>query len=246
MVTDMLPVFATVVTTSLDEERLWDELNTTHHIVDAFRRNGVRNWLMNLSPELYQLVMKIIRRIFAVLQHTGLDREGNHLLVAWPDRRDIFRCFKVPCQRQSSWARVLADSEDCATFAYISTKCFETERIKCSGPGASWRNAIILLETAVVVQSNSAPTAASTLQHRSTYFFKKIDSLFFVAAKRPDTAGIVVLTTLSDTFPRNIKQRVLEKLMAKEKEQRWLSRLRERITPDDLAEQVMVTITGSL
>ncbi|KAL5040924.1 hypothetical protein BDW71DRAFT_212630 [Aspergillus fruticulosus] len=245
MVTDMLPVFATVVTTSQDEERLWDELNTNHHIIDAFRRNSVRNWLINLSPELYQFVMKIVRRIFDVLQHTGLDREGNHLLVAWPDKRDVFRCFKVPCQKQSSWARVLADSEDCATFAYISTKCFETETIKCGGPGACWRNAILLLETAVVVQSNSAPTPASTLQHRSTYFFKKIDNLFFVAAKRPDTAATAILTTLSHNFPGNIKQRVLEKFMAKEKEQRWLSRLRERIAPDDLAEQVIVTITGS-
>ncbi|KAL3474771.1 hypothetical protein BJX99DRAFT_260030, partial [Aspergillus californicus] len=245
LVTDMLPVFATVVTTSQDEERLWDELNTTHHIVDAFRRNGVRNWLSNLSPELYQLVMKIIRRIFDVLQHTGLDREGNHLLVAWPDKRDIFRCFKVPCQKQSSWARVLADSEDCATFAYISTKCFETEKIKCSGPGASWRNAILLLETAVVIHSKSALTPTSTLQHKSTYFFRKFDNPFFVAVQRPNIAGTAILTTLSSNFPGNIKQRVLEKFMGKEKEQRWLSRLRERIAPDDLAEQVVVTITES-
>ena len=34
--------------------------------------------------------------------------------------------------------------------------------------------------------------------------------------------------------------------MAKEKEQRWLSRLRERIAQDDLAQQVIVTIAGSL
>ena len=39
----------------------------------------------------------------------------------------------------------MADSEDCATFAYISVRCLETEKIN-----VEWRNTIPLLETAVM------------------------------------------------------------------------------------------------
>lgn len=53
MIADMLPVFATAFTSSENDERLWEELNTTHHIIDAFRHQGVRDWLITLSPELH-------------------------------------------------------------------------------------------------------------------------------------------------------------------------------------------------
>lgn len=125
LVADMLPVFAMMLTNSSIERRLWEELETTHHVIDAFWNNRVHECLRNLSPELYQQAMKVTRKIFDVLQHTGLNRSETHLLIAWPNERDIFRCFKVPCQKQNSWVPVLADSEDCAIFAYISTKCFE-------------------------------------------------------------------------------------------------------------------------
>jgi hypothetical protein len=240
MVADMLPVFANVFTCSGREGRLWEELNDIHHIIDAFRDNRVKSWLIDLSSELHNQVLKMVRRILHVLQHTGLNREGTYLSVAWPNKRDIFRCFKIPCQKRSSWAKILADSEDCATFAYISTKCFETEMIKCSGPDATWHNAIILLETAVVSHLKSKAAFTRTLQHKSTYFFKKLDNLFFVKAQRPDAGSTAILTTFPSNIPQEIKQRMREKFMAEE--EKWSSRLRERIAPDDLAEQVVVTM----
>jgi tetratricopeptide (TPR) repeat protein len=234
MIVDMLPIFAVAFGSSQDERNSWEELKTTHDIIGAFQRQGLREWLITLSPKLHQYVLRIIRRIFNVLQHTGLDRDGKYLLIAWLREHDTFRCLKVPCENESSWAGILADSEDCATFAYISTKCLETEKIKCSGPEPVWQNVILLLETAVVLHSIGPVTLTHTLQHNRTYFFQKLDDLFLVRVQKSDTAGTANLVPTRSIIPPEVQRRMFAKW-------RRLARLREKIAFDDLAEQVAVS-----
>jgi hypothetical protein len=38
--------------------------------------------------------------------------------IAWPQEGDIGRGLNNSCQVQTYWAQVIADAEDCATFAY--------------------------------------------------------------------------------------------------------------------------------
>ncbi|OAG06554.1 uncharacterized protein CC84DRAFT_1142451 [Paraphaeosphaeria sporulosa] len=236
MIADLLPVFAMASTPSHDGGHLWEELLKAD-IINAFRDNTFRDLLMKLSSQLHQHVLRMIRKIFDVLQHTGLDREGKILVVAWPDERDVYRGFKIACEKENSWAGVLADSEDCATFAYITTRCFETKKIKCSGPSPTWRSTIHILETAVVLHRRDASSLTSALQHNVTYFFQKPDRLFYVKAQRPDTADVANLITSRMTSPPDIQRRLLVKLM-KQRKQR--ARLRERIASDDLAEAVAI------
>ncbi|KAJ4295595.1 hypothetical protein N0V90_007608 [Kalmusia sp. IMI 367209] len=238
MVVDMLPLFITTFVSSQNDEKSWKELQTTYNIMGAFQEKGIRDWLITLPPELHQHVLRMVRRIFDVLKHTGLDRNGKHLLVAWPRKHEIFRCFKVPCKRGNSWAGILADSEDCATFAYVSTQCFETKNIKCSGPEPTWQDAIPLLETAVVLHSTSLTSA---LQHNATYFFQKLNSLFFVKVQRPNATSTAKLVTFRSIIPMDIQRRMLVTLM---EDRKRLARLREKIAPDDLAEQVVVSRQG--
>ncbi|KAF2475189.1 uncharacterized protein BDR25DRAFT_213279 [Lindgomyces ingoldianus] len=238
MVADMLPIFAMAFISSQDEELSWKELKTTHDILSAFQQKGIRDWLIKLPPQLHQNVLKMVRRIFTVLQHTGLDRGGKNLLVAWPHEREIFRCFKIPCEKESSWVGILADSEDCATFAYVSTKCLETKEIKCNGPDPAWKDAIPMLETAVVLHSKDPARLTGSLQHNATYFFQKLDSLFFVRVQRPDATGTANLVTSRSKSPMEIQRRVLVKLI---QDRKRLARLREKIAPDDRAERVAVS-----
>ncbi|KAI8930723.1 hypothetical protein NX059_012332 [Plenodomus lindquistii] len=235
MIADLLPVFA-IASSSHAGADLWEELLKVD-IINAFRHNNIRNLLVKLSSQLRQHVLAMIRRIFQILQQTGLDREGKILVVAWPHEHELFRCFRIACERECSWAGVLADSEDSATFAYITTRCFETEKIKCSGPSPTWRSTVRLLETAVVLHGRDASSPTTALQHDVTYFFQKPDRLLYVKAQRPDTADVANLITSSMTNPLDIQRRLLVRLM-KERKQR--ARLRERIASDDLAEEVVI------
>jgi hypothetical protein len=46
-----------------------------------------------------------------------------------------FQCFRLPFHNETNkWTRFLADSAERATFAYIATKCLETNTIKCYYP----------------------------------------------------------------------------------------------------------------
>ncbi len=82
----------------------WESLKTTHNILDAFRTKELQEWLGQLSSELQQFVARLVRYILLTLQYTGIDRRAGHLIIAWIQRNKPFRCFKVPCERESYWA----------------------------------------------------------------------------------------------------------------------------------------------
>lgn len=237
MVADLLPIFA-LASPSIEEIQAWTQL-VNLDVVDAFQRDRVPKWLNTLTPELYQYALRLIRRVFEVLQHTGLDRERKNLLVAWPQERDLFRCFRVPCEKDNSWFGILEESEDSATFAYITTKCFETSTIKCSGPSPIWKDAIPLLETAVVLYSANSSRTLAVLRHDATYYFQKLDHLFFVKVYRPELTGVAKLTASRSRSPFAYQQRLILRLA--EDRRRQQARLREPIALGDTAEEVAVS-----
>ncbi|KAL1600697.1 hypothetical protein SLS60_007085 [Paraconiothyrium brasiliense] len=234
MIADLLPVFAAAASYSSEEIHLWEQL-TKLDIINAFQQNRIRAWMITLSPLHHEYVLKLIRRIFANLQHTGLDREGNYLVVAWPHERSLNRCFKVPCVKESSWTGVLADSADSATFAYITTRCLETDTIKCSGPSPAWQCALPLLETAVMPHAAGPSGLNAALQHNTTYYFEKQDHLFFVKVQKSNPASAARLVPYRSVLcPPEIRRRLVEKF-------RRQIRLRERIALGEFAEQVAVS-----
>jgi hypothetical protein len=147
LIADVLPTFAK---TFIRERALWLELEKQHHIPDVFRTDAFQEWLEKLPPILYNYLMRVVRRIILALQSTGIDPEGRYLSVAWPYGSPPFRCFRISCHdRANSWTRILADSEDSATFAYISTNCLVTDGVQCRGPSPLWRSTTPLLGTAI-------------------------------------------------------------------------------------------------
>jgi hypothetical protein len=161
-----------------------------------------------MSEELQQFVCKLVSRILRRLQGTGLSPNGRYFSVAWP--RDFYdtRCIQVPVHGASRWTPILADSDDCATFAYISNACLQSAGIKCRGqPEPSWQGEIFQLETAVICPENKG---RFTVQHEKAYCFHKLDDLFWVKAQRLDENAQVMLVRLSsmESLPRNMGRRL--------------------------------------
>ncbi|KAI4120803.1 MAG: hypothetical protein LQ338_006756 [Usnochroma carphineum] len=206
LVADLLPIFVNPL-----EEDVWRELFNSHHIVQAFTQGNPLGWLRNLSTALQSHVLNLVRTILGQLQHTGVDRRNTTLVIAWPQEGNIGRGLKVPCKAQTYWAQILSDAEDCATFAYVTWKCLETNQLKCRGSLRAWQNASKMLVTEMspsrpegqpVIVTNAATTnspatvtttaTATTeweLEDKQTYYIKKLDTLLRVKVERPNSAN---------------------------------------------------------
>ena len=85
-----------------------------------------------------------------VLKDTGIDKNGEELVIAWVRKESPYSCLRLRCEKTSLWARILADSEYCATFACITPLCLESEKHKCRNLETTpWHNVSNMLDTAV-------------------------------------------------------------------------------------------------
>ncbi|KAF4468947.1 serine threonine kinase [Fusarium albosuccineum] len=205
MVADLLPVFANELMSQPDLS-LWEKLRDRSHIVEQFRTKSPAELFRGLEPPSHDLIMRLVSRILSRLGDTGLDRQGEMLRVSWPYGSDTSKCFEIDLrQHESSWARLIADSEDCATFIYASPKCLETTRIQCDGTHDDWNDAIPLLETAVAVCS--VPVADAALRHEETYYFQKMGEMLFVKAVQSQTGQAARLIGRNSMMPTNFRHR---------------------------------------
>jgi hypothetical protein len=239
LIADVLPIFAKTLHFLPD---LWEDLEIKHNISDAVQKQGFREWLKKLTAERQNYTLKLIRRILMILQYTGVDVEGKNLKIAWPQVGDVQRCFSIPCENQSFWARMLADSEDCATFAYISPKCLESQHVKCNGPSPIWQNASTMLETAVIHHQSIPSTVPLSLEDKKVYFIQKSSSLFLVKVHRPDRIGLACLVASPTRMPKAFQRRLIRK------DERTPGRglLRERHALYEPAEQVVVSTSRDI
>jgi hypothetical protein len=171
---------APFVESRLSKPLLWEELKE-RNIVEYFWNEKLDAWFDELCPELREAAIHIVRSILDVLKDTGIDKSGEELVIAWVRRESPYSCLRLRCEKTSLWARILADSEDCATFAYITPLCLEIEKHKCRGLTlAPWHNVSSILDTAVSPQlsnrelANVASSVASwKLQHQVSYWIGK-------------------------------------------------------------------------
>ncbi|KAI9740892.1 MAG: hypothetical protein M1818_004497 [Claussenomyces sp. TS43310] len=158
----------------------WDALKNTHDMIGAFKGPELKIWLNALPLDLQILVLNIVHRTLNILKDTGIDSKGEHFSIAWARPEDPFSCFRIPCKRASFWAKILTDTEDCATFAAITSQCLETEDHKCRGlTTPPWHNTASLLDTAVCRHMtdrfpvSSVPSGTWALRHERSYWIGK-------------------------------------------------------------------------
>ena len=76
----------------------WDILRRNHNIIDALKGSNFKVWFDRLIPELQSDVLRIVRCVLLILQDTGIDQSGNHLVAIWPRKENPLGCFKIPCK----------------------------------------------------------------------------------------------------------------------------------------------------
>lgn len=211
LVADVFPVFAeaTIFQSKLNSWKHLQNLSVPSFIESLSRsKMSATQYLRTLPEDHACYVVALTRHILDTMQHTGIDREGKHLTVAWPHVSDLEKCVQIKCHDDSSWLGFLADSEECATFAYMTTKCLETQTVKCPGSQSPWGKRTPVLGTAVLnLQSGSTPQ--TLLQHDEIYYLQKMDKLFFVRAQRPWTKlGPAELIVKSSRSPANFHGRL--------------------------------------
>jgi hypothetical protein len=244
LVADLLPAFSKTYT-SMEAKQSWQELLSQHHIIEAFQTSNsaqeLSDWLSNLPDQLYKFVLSLIRQILGTLADTGLSPDGAQFLVAWPYNGVVNRCFHIPLSSYNTWAPILADSDDCATFAYMTNACLQSGVMTCRGPNPNWDNRLYMLETAVLCP---ASTGAWSLRHERTYFFHKLDNnLYWVKAQREGTQSGVPASLVRLVSARSIPHDIRQRLIFKE-ERKKEKRLREKDLASVPAEVVCVRSLG--
>ncbi|EPS39093.1 hypothetical protein H072_7131 [Dactylellina haptotyla CBS 200.50] len=214
LIADMLEPFMTI-SLSPEGQELWRILFHDMKIVEMFHRtiDELKSWLESLPQNFHLFIFSIIRKILHNLQSTWLDPEGKRFSIAWL-YNDLPR-FRVQCDDlTSSWLRILADSEDCATFAYIQTTCMETDQLKCWGPSPFWQNMTPVLQTAIFQFNANTSAAPAPLNSRAPYFFQKMDSQLRVTVNveaNPDPTRILVPSNSISARILNIPARAIRR-----------------------------------
>lgn len=95
---------------------LWEKLKQLN-MVGVFRNGNLVAWFDALSSSLQETAIDISRSMLEILKDTGINRSGEKLVIAWVRKDNPYSCFRLRCDKTNLWARIFADSEDCATFA---------------------------------------------------------------------------------------------------------------------------------
>lgn len=167
-----------------------------------------RECLRPKDPFFDRKTLSLINQILQALGPTGLDLTEKYICVAWPFEGFQTSCFKIPLEGENSWAKFLEDSQDFATFAYITMECFETENFKCRSRAPEACQHIHLLETAVFRAQQKLNQ--SPLQDEEVCFFPRLEGMFWVKVLKEHISQPAYLFKLETilSMHRNIRHRV--------------------------------------
>jgi hypothetical protein len=235
-------VMVPFVESRLPKPRHWDELKAQYAIVENFRHGDLEKWFDQLSAPLRETSIHIVRSLLEVLKDTGIDRNGEELVVAWVRKESPYSCLRLRCEKTSLWALILADSGDCATFACITPLCLEIENHECRNlEVAPWHNVSSILDTAVCqhLSNRDIQTVANTLapwrlQHQVSYWIGKSGLNLIAKVWLTNEHAEPRLVIKQKVIPEKYRAR-LPRVMVER-----LGRLRERQIDDTIAKQVVI------
>lgn len=203
LMADLLPLFAG---RDPRHKRLWDALEAKASVISSLSAPD-QTWLELLEDSALELLAQLMLDILKALDPTGIDATSKHMIVAWIHQESI-KCVRLNCSHeQNSWVRVLADSVDCATFAYITATCLVTHKVPCRGPAFLWDNTSPLLETGVFGLQKQA-NKSRPLEHKEIYFFRKMDSLLQVTVEKEPGSTEVRLYVRPSMIPGKFRERM--------------------------------------
>ncbi|KAG4272978.1 hypothetical protein FPRO04_10058 [Fusarium proliferatum] len=122
LLADVLSIYVAGLAT---KPHRWDDLEQSG-IEEILRDNNFRIRLKKLDRELQKEFETLAFAVLFLLQDTGVDRHGEHFIVSCVSTGLTTQCVKIPLAGESFWAKILADSDEVATFAYVAPTCFQT------------------------------------------------------------------------------------------------------------------------
>ncbi|KAI0539806.1 hypothetical protein GGR58DRAFT_463529 [Xylaria digitata] len=227
----------------------WKSLLEDFDILKVLKEGDLTAWLDSLDYDLQKTFENLVVAILFILQDTGVDRKGETFIIGFIQPDMPFQCINIPCRRENYWARMVADSEDIATFAYVTTRCLETDVVKCRGSNAYWANSTALLWTAVFcceeermlrTASTLSSQAPWTLKHSEAYLIGKPEAPLLVQVDRVNDHEEPRLFVSVSMIRSDILRRLYRKASSTKPR-----RLREKGAFNQKAENVMVLARAS-
>ena len=174
----------------------------------AFRGSiDIDSWVEELNSDEKTCLISIIAYVLSLLNHTGLDREGKSLSVLWPHPPNVSYGVKVPCDRKLFWARMMQDTDSCATFAAVTSVCLEGHHHSCRKMvSPPWLENTVFLSTAVCRDLTTMGIAPKSLDHwrleeGKRYWIGKVGGDCWVLVRR-NNKGEPQLFVRGNRFPK--------------------------------------------
>ncbi|KAI0140321.1 hypothetical protein BJ166DRAFT_116354 [Pestalotiopsis sp. NC0098] len=189
MLADLLPTYIAAL---VSEPPLWKSLVEDFDIIAALQGDDLGQWAAKLPHDHQRTFESLLIAILTLMRDTGIDNKGENFVIGCIQPEMAFQCFQVPCTKENYWTRMLTDSDEVATFAYITMDCLETSQLKCRGPGSPWANSTGLFWTAVAccerqIESGVSPAESHwELRHSEAYIIGAIDAPLLVKVDRPN------------------------------------------------------------
>lgn len=239
LLADLLPTY---VESLVSRPPHWAALCEKLRLVDNLHDGDIGQWLQLLTHDQQCTFERLVLDVLFLLRDTGVDQKAENFVLGLIQPQIPIQCLRVRCNRANIWTRIVADSEEIATFAYITTQCLEMDGVRCRN--SAQRISPELLGTAVScyqTESSSAalgkqPLTSWTLKNAETYLIGRATDPLLVRVVRPwDQQGPQLLVSAS-----MIPMDILIRLHAKGRSGK-LRRLRERRSPEQYAEDVVIT-----
>lgn len=211
VVADLLPEIGAALMVPKQIES-WTKLRDEYSAVATLSDpdTSLRSWFIEVLPaELHEPMHNLICQVLNALQSTGLDPDGRYCTLLWLHDGRVKEGFKIPVGGDTRWVSMLKDTENSATFAYITTSCLVSGEVLCRGPTPKWPNKIHFLETAVYIE---AAENSVGLRHDHVYYFTIDDqTLWFTARSAPGAEGVpteLVCLNSALSFPLKVAARL--------------------------------------
>ena len=175
----------------------------------------LKAYIEGLSSDEKICLIAIIGYILDLLKHTGVDRKGEYLSILWPDALSTSYGVKVQCNEKNSWTRILQDSESSATFAAVTSPCFEGHDRACRNMVTPrWQDYGGFLSTAVCHDLTAQRAMANTpsnllhLEDGQRYWVGKVGGDFWVIVREAND-GEMHLSVKCNRFPKVLSQKLV-------------------------------------
>lgn len=230
MILELLETFATRHPYPV---RVWQVLQGTHDVSSALVRDhqAFGTWLTSLPDDMLRYFESLVVGILVALKDTGIDRQNKELVVAWPVRNRVSKGLRIPCTGRNSWMLLLADSGDCATFAYAMPHCLVTDQRSCGVGSKAPGHDLCTLGTAIVEVERGMTGSAMRQEPQASYYIEKFDCILGATITRSTCTRLTIKR-------KKIPVAFWIRLQASEIGRRSF-RLRERQTIDEDAEEVL-------